>query len=364
MNPRKSGLWTLVVLAIGVAAAGRGEERFGRREKTVTVMTQNLYLGADVAPVVQAALTDPSTVPLAVAEVWAKVRSTDFPARARALAGEIGRTRPDLIGLQEAALYRSQFPADSIGPEPTPATHVEYDFVELLVNALAERGLRYEVVAVSTGFDVELPRLTSFDPLEFEDLRLTEREVILAAADRRPRMKLSNIQAGHFETNLDLGFVVVNRGWASVDVKTRGEEFRFITTHLEADDELVRRSQSNELLLGPARTSMPVVLVGDFNSNANGDETSAAYFNLLSGGLRDAWSEAFPGEAGTTCCQDELLISPVPFSASQERIDLVFLRGDLRVAEIAVVGARITDKTPSGLWPSDHAGVVAEIELH
>jgi len=31
--------------------------------------------------------------------------------------------------------------------------------------------------------------------------------------------------------------------------------------------------------------------------------------------------------------------------------------------DIDVVGDEVTDRTPSGLWPADHAGVVAILEL-
>jgi endonuclease/exonuclease/phosphatase family metal-dependent hydrolase len=307
-------------------------------------------------------MTDPSSIPGAVTEVWAKVRATGFPERARALALEIDRMRPDLIGLQEAVIYRSQFPADSLGPSPTQATHVEYDVVALLQDALSDLGRRYAVVAVSDGFDVELPRVRSVEPLELEDIRLTEREVILASSERHA-LELSHAEAGHFETNRDLGFAVVRRGWASVDAKIHGERFRFVTTHLEADSERVRMLQSDELRDGPANTRLPLVLLGDFNSSALLDETPAAHLDLLSSGLRDAWSLAGRGEPGHTCCHDELLVAPIPFAASRERIDLILLSPDFEVLSVDVVGDEPSDRTPAGLWPSDHAGVVAKLRL-
>ncbi|MBC8645701.1 MAG: endonuclease/exonuclease/phosphatase family protein [Thermoanaerobaculia bacterium] len=365
MKIREPILFLLAVAVANISLAGEGSNEASprAREKTVTVMTRNLYLGAEVAPVIHAARKNPSAVPAAVSKVWAKVQATDFRERARAMALEIDRARPDLIGLQEAVIYRSQFPSDSLGPSPTPATHVEYDFIGLLQKALLDRGLHYAVVAVSTGFDVEMPRVRSRNPLVLEDIRLTESEVILARGERQPAGKLSNVGGSNFETNLDLGFLTVRRGWCAVDVKIHGERFRFITTHLEADNELVRLLQSNELLLGPANTPLPVVLVGDFNSNASGDETSAAYFNLLSGGFRDSWNEMGRGETGDTCCHDELLTAQTPFAASRERIDLILLRGGIDVVSVAVVGNEAADRTPSGLWPSDHAGVVAKLRL-
>ena len=49
----------------------------------ITVMTRNLYLGADMEPVVRAARTgDPSALIDAGSIAWAAVMKTDFPARA------------------------------------------------------------------------------------------------------------------------------------------------------------------------------------------------------------------------------------------------------------------------------------------
>jgi len=52
-----------------------------------------------------------------------------------------------------------------------------------------------------------------------------------------------------------------------------------------------------------------------------------------------------------------------------ERIDYIFYRsdvtalGDKTEIEIETVGDEEEDKTPSDLWPSDHAGVTAEMEF-
>ena len=97
----------------------------------------------------------------------------NFPERAAALAAEVEATQPDLIGLQEAILVRTQSPPD--GPA-TPATTVALDFVQILLNALAARALHYEVVVQSINVDAELPSTLGFD------VRHTDREVILARA--------------------------------------------------------------------------------------------------------------------------------------------------------------------------------------
>ncbi|HEY6930895.1 MAG TPA: hypothetical protein VJA66_14555, partial [Thermoanaerobaculia bacterium] len=171
-----------VLLALGpfcAAALAASPHPKGNDAKTVTVMTRNLYLGADVAPAVTAILSgDPTAVVGAVSEIWAKVRFTDFPARADGISREIAAAQPDLIGLQEAELWRSQTPADFVAGN---ASHVEYDFVEILLHALEARGLHYSAVAQEHGFDIELPGFLSqadADAGVLSDIRLTERDVI------------------------------------------------------------------------------------------------------------------------------------------------------------------------------------------
>ena len=44
-------------------------------------------------------------------------------------------------------------------------------------------------------------------------------------------------------------------------------------------------------------------------------------------------------------------------------LDLILFRGPFKVDDVDVVGEDPDDRTESGLWPSDHAGVVATLEL-
>jgi endonuclease/exonuclease/phosphatase family metal-dependent hydrolase len=359
----------------GAARAERPDDHGGDRR--VTVMTRNLYLGADVSPAIAAVASgDPDAIVAAVSQVWANVRFTDFPARARGLAREIDEAQPDLIGLQEAEIWRSQTPADFT---PGNADHVEYDFVAILLHALRERGLHYAVVAEETGLDAEFPGfLSQADAASgtLSDIRLTEREVILARADLRTSdLRLTNSQTGHFVTNVEfpiapgVNFVVL-RGWASVDARIRGENFRFVTTHLEADSEEVREAQAIEIIEGPANTALPVILVADSNSNANGDATTPAYSAFVGAGFADAWREAHPGRIVSTCCNAELLTNPsFPSRSDNEgRIDLVLYRGasDFRALDVDLLGAKPFDRVWNGrafLWHSDHAGVAATLRL-
>ena len=344
----------LVVAATALLAvpAARAEQPHPfAADRQVTVMTQNLYLGTDLNPIFGA----PNLLALfaATGAGWAQVQSNDFPARAQAIADEIAASNPDLVGLQEATLYRTDVPSD--GPA-TPAETVAYDFIQLLQDALARRGLSYERVATFNGTDVELP--AGLPPLL--DVRFTDRVTLLARSDeRRADLKLSNAQSGTYPTALTIntvaGPITAPRGWASVDVKIRGKSFRFITTHLEAFSPFVRNPQAAELLAGPAATDLPIVAVGDFNSGPGGDPT--AYGILLDGGFSDAW----PDGDGLTCCHATDLHNPNPLLT--KRIDLVLTRGGFETVSADVVGEDPADRTPGGLWPSDHAGVVATLQL-
>jgi endonuclease/exonuclease/phosphatase family metal-dependent hydrolase len=353
-------MWTrsfVIVLGsmlLAVTAAAAGDHG---RDRTVTVMTRNVYHGVDAE--FGAIITEPAQLLSRVTDVYLGYHKRIFPARAQALANEIAATQPDLIGLQEAVLIRVDPIPDGPG---TPAQVVVLDYLQILLDALEARGLRYEPVVISEGFDPEFPSSLGFD------VRHTDREIILVRKERDSALKLSNPRAGHFTVNCTLplgpGFIAIKRGWVSVDVKVRGEEFRFISTHLDGDclpipplgGSAIQVAQAQELLAGPALTRLPVVLVGDLNSSSV-QPMPSAYATLGAAGYADAWVLA-GSDSGFTCCQDDFLANPNP--QLTERIDLVLFRGNLRVSEIQVVGGT---KSASGVWASDHAGVVATIDV-
>jgi endonuclease/exonuclease/phosphatase family metal-dependent hydrolase len=368
----------LLTLALAVPLVAAEAPEKANNRKTVTVMTRNLYVGADLLPAVLAiASGDPEAIVIAVSETFGKVRFTDFNARAEGIASEIDAARPDLVGLQEVTTWRSQTPADFVQGN---AEHVEYDFLAILGQALEARGLHYAVVAHEVGFDAEFPGFLSEAAAaagELSDIRLTDGEAILARTDLQvSELKLTNAQTGHFETNIEFpiseteNFVLL-RGWAFVDAKVRGKSFRFVSTHLEADSEEVREAQALEILAGPADTALPVVFVADSNSNANGDSTTPAYSAFLGDGFVDTWTEANPGVTVSTCCSSELLTSPTLVDPSGDfgRVDLVLYRaaGDFRALGAGLFGTDpATDRVSNGLtliWPSDHAGVAATLQI-
>jgi endonuclease/exonuclease/phosphatase family metal-dependent hydrolase len=156
-------------------------------------------------------------------------------------------------------------------------------------------------------------------------------------------------------------FVFTN-SWQSIDVKVPGKSFRFITTHLDALDSsgTVSGFQAKELLAGPAKTSLPVIVSGDFNS---GPKTAPNAYNALAGALTDTWVVAGLGEPPLTCCHlaPEDLVSD-PNDVYTEDLDQVFTRGALKTKNEHLVGNTAPTPVPEPfLWPSDHAGMVATL---
>ena len=351
----------LIALCVALSAlmAFASPAKADHRRK-LRFMTRNLYLGAPLGPIFASAT--PEQLVANASATWAQVKASDFPGRAEELANELAEEMPDLVGLQEVTLYRS-----GAFNDPARATTVELDFLDELMDEVDERDLPYEVVAQVSAFDGELPVIDGAVP---KDLRLTDRDVILARTDlSESRLTLFNPRSGLYNAKLTIpnplfpgGGLPIDRGWVSVEVRSRGKEFRFINTHLEAFSDEAQEAQSLELLAGPAATSKPVVMTGDFNSAADGSG-SDSYANIVNAGFTDAWSEVFPSNPGYTCCHSDDLMSAAGDLTT--RIDLIFYRGGSSFKAIAaeIVGEEEADKTTSGLWPSDHAGVLSTIEF-
>ena len=342
------GVCAVALLTVLALAAVTADAK--RTPITVRVMTRNLYLGANLDKIVQAKSAPEAFK--AVEDGWADVQANNFPIRARAIAREIATSKPDFVGFQEVSLYRTQTPADFT---VTRATAVALDYVRELNKALAARKLRYRFVGISSATDAELP---AGDPPAM-DIRLNIRDALLVRVDKK--IKVKRVRTGLYATTTPLfgGFVIARRGWVMADVTVSGRSFRVIDTHLESFNDASQVAQGQELAAGPARTSLPTILLGDLNSRADGTGTPT-YANLLAAGFRDAWPQAHPKDTGLTCCHgDDLREVGGPFYS---RIDYVLLKNGFRATAAGILGEDSRDRV-SGLWPSDHAGVWARLRL-
>ena len=104
----------------------------------------------------------------------------------------------------------------------------------------------------------------------------------------------------------------------------------------------------------------PVIVVGDFNSDPEDAGSDGDTYRNFADDYTDAWT-AVSGAPGLTCCQDpDIRNTP---SDLESRIDVIFFRGDATATSADVVGEEAAAMTASGVWPSDHAGVVATLTV-
>lgn len=313
----------------------------------LTVMTYNVYVGANMESLLRT--TNLVEVPGAVAEVYAAFQATDFPGRAAGIARSIKTYQPHVIGLQEISLIRRQAPGDRL-TGGAPAEEVVLDFLEILMAALQAEGLNYQVAAKVQNFDVEMP-MGSFT--DYDDVRLTDFDVILVRED----VTVARPTAVNYTDFLSIEalFVDILRGYVAIDATVSGTTYRVVNTHLEAFTEENRVTQTRELIDALENETLPIVLLGDFNTPA---PDGTAYQMLLSAGYTDVWQMDSEG-TGDTCCQAKELQNEM--SEHRVRIDQIFVRNlELPTSVMTyTVGDKPEDRLPSGLWPSDHAGVVA-----
>jgi endonuclease/exonuclease/phosphatase family metal-dependent hydrolase len=299
------------------------------------------------------------------------VTKTDFPTRAKALAKEIDKDDPVLVGLQEVAWWRS----GTLG-DPAAATTNQFDFLNLLITELNARGLHYAAVSQQDEFEFESPASvcnTSGFPV-LKDERLTMRDVILARTDISPLLfKTSNPQSGNYSNAVSVTFpnpanptspIVVKRGWTSIDVSILGiPAIRFFNTHLESFSAAARAGQAAELMALPAmNTNKAEILVGDLNSDPAAASPDSDAYNIVAGA---GFSET--GNTANTCCHNELLTNPT--ANFTERIDHILTRPGLNgFVNAHVIGndpsLRVNSAAAGGLiWPSDHGGLVAGLTI-
>ncbi len=382
---------TLTGMPAAQATASAGKRPGSPPGKPITVMTRNLYLGADIQRPITAAMEageDPVAVLLALAHATHDTRpvvdQTNFNVRARLLAREIKHTKPDLIGLQEVAWWRhGDIQLDQLGVPN--ATETDYDFLQILLAALRARGERYLPVSVAPRADVEAPSFTGnpYDGTmsdDAQDVRLTMRDVVLMRAGSALRVTGTgeHIYGHNLSIKLPGATLQFDRGYQWVDVRAGATRFRFINTHLEAFRSDLAYAQAAELLAGAVKPGSTNILVCDCNSDPlnhsiKGDigdtQPHSAPYDLITGtgtgGFYDEWLRWAPAEQGWTSGLSETVNDPTA-AGFDHRIDMVFARsangGPLLVDRGTVTGTKLTDRDPAtGLWPSDHGGVVLRL---
>jgi endonuclease/exonuclease/phosphatase family metal-dependent hydrolase len=374
-------LGLLSVVAVALLASPADAKRGAPKVK---VMTRNVYLGADLTPGIEAG-TFPELVD-AAGGILNEVDANKFQVRAKGLAKEILDRKPDLVGLQEAALWRDAPCGSPFIPPQATHVHKGGNFIQLLMNQLNDGGKRYRVVVEQPEFDFETPANTDGSPDHSCDIqaRLTMRDAILVR--RHAGVKTSDPQGDNFETLLQVRVsgvpVNVTRGWTAVDATVGdGPEFRFVNTHLEAfdnqptgnttnqgtevDNGQVRKTQALELIEpdGPATSERPVILLGDLNSDVKtaikpGD--GAANWALLKAGFEERSTR----DPLSCCLETSLMKFPEGGGKKSDfdhKVDHI-MTGDPE--EVGRVRQAVTGRKPrNGFWNADHAGLFSVLKF-
>jgi hypothetical protein len=383
----------LTLLPGGAAAAGKGKKVC----HTLTAMSRNLYLGADLTPALQA--TSINGAVDAAFGIEQQVHATKFPSvRAALLANEVKKIRPDVLGVQEGAWWRTApYNLSAVGsPSATQTDPAGGDFLTNLLSKLNKGNgkgkksasaakkksgaVRYRLAASNNEFDFELPINKGSgglgpciaDASQCHNERLTMRDAIFV----KKGVKVSNVTSGHFNVLLRVlvgGALPVNvtRGWVAADVKVHGRTFHVVDTHLEAFDSNanntgsdtntypkggIREAQAKQLVApgGPTTSKFPTILIGDLNSDvpAHGDQVTPgdtlAYQAVLNGGFL----EKSPSIPPFGCCiADPNLVSTSTANVTH-RVDHIMSNSN----KVRFQKGGLTHSY-NGLWSSDHFGL-------
>jgi hypothetical protein len=371
----------LLVAPLGVAPAQAVDG-------TVTVMSRNLYLGADVAIALEL-LPD---MPAAAQFMWEQVAATDFDARVDSLAAELVEYRPDVVGIQEATTWVCR-------PSWFSSSTVVYDFLDQLLEATEAAGTPYVIAehdgvqAMNPGYSIPaLPGLTTVqDPATFQPIfgadevacGFTIGDAVLVRADLAE--SVSAVGTGDYEAKYVVVPVVfeVPRGFAWADIDFPQGRARFVATHLEsgwaAGSAPASAQQARELIETTSAWTMPLVVIGDFNAdprdprgsdapnpglqpdvttgcseqvNAPGastaDATCNAYWAMVQAGFTDSGPDA-RDPANATWGASALLAGPDLQRLTQaegnpygftDRLDYIFVANGVTVRDAGLVGER------------------------
>lgn len=363
-------------------------------EPSVTVMSRNIYLGADVGVAMELI----PNFPAAAQFMWEQVKKTDFSKRAPVLAAEILIEKPDVIGIQEATTWYCKKNLFS-------KKVAVFDFTK---NLLAELKGEYVIPAkagvksFNPGYSIApVPYLTKVnDPDTFQPLFGTDSAACgFEIADTifiksSLGEKVLNVGNTEYEDTYTIvpTLMTIYRGYTWADIEIAGTPVRFISTHLESiwDKNKIPNSakQASQLISDLANTKMPVVVIGDFNSDprdprpsnaanpglqptasdecpANSNKCSA-YKIMLEAGFNDSGPDS--SEPTTyTWGMNALLTGPDPdrLKAAQsmgnlygftDRLDYIFSKNGIEVTTSKIIGF----KAP---YSTDHAGVLAELKI-
>lgn len=243
-------------------------------------------------------------------------RFAHLPARLDHIAAEIRRLDPDIVLLQEVPWTRRLGDGGTYLSAATGLNHL----------SVRDNGNRHLL-----GFETGLAILSRYSLSDAEAVELSPR-------------------AGFFENRLALR-AGADTPWGPVQV---------VVTHLTHGNRETNRRQSERLSEWVEGIPHgPIVVGGDFNAVPESPQIRA-----LSAKWTDTYRSANGTDGGLTCCTEAS-----PHSSDQgrsARIDYLFVVPS-SPTPAAVLSSRLVLSRPfrwrdEWIWPSDHAGVLTEID--
>jgi len=232
-----------------------------------------------------------------------------WEARRAAIVSAIQAQSPDIIGFQEIQRGIGKDEAGCNQAEQLAARLPGYETIYQPAHPMPGRG--WEGLAIFSRYPIRRGGYTdlSRDPEDPED---RHQRIVLAAEIATPEGVLVC-----FNTHLSLSRPARSR--------TAREVVEFVTRFAEG---------------------RPLVLIGDFNDLPDSEPIA-----FLRQHFTDAWQELHPLEPGYTW----------HVSQPQRRIDYIFTAGGVHILSCELAACQ---PGPEGVYPSDHCGLVATIELN
>lgn len=242
---------------------------------------------------------------------------SNFEQRTALLKQEIGRLAPDIVLLQE-------------------------------VPWVSQHGLMAQQLAKQNGFNYVYLRANGNYPL----IRFEEGVAIFSHYPLK-QISFTELQpvAGLFENRIVL----------HATVETPHGDIDLFVTHLTNGNASINAAQTESLLaFVQNEATHPAIIAGDFNA-----VESSPQMVKLAEFWQDSYRLVYPREPGPTCCISDLVNAPT--TELQERIDYLFLapigENVLNLVTVDPVFAEPVTAVNGRLWLSDHAGILATIQV-
>ena len=334
----------------------------------IQVYSQNVYPGFNIDAVEAAFGQSPEAAVMALTNGLLVLDATNWRERAARMALEIEARDPDVIVLSElVSVKREGFqavsgflggtPFEPLAPYWSALPDRTTDFLPIFTEELIKRGLHYNLVDTLRLTDVTIP-IPGF-PVTVA-AQYIDRDAMFARAD----VQVDAVTTDTFAVSLQ-SIATQTRGWIAADVQVHGKPWLVVGTHpapswVEAGE----TPHITELLGAVAGATRPTIIAGDLNLLP----TSAEYGQLAAAGFVDLWTlRNGSSPLRATCCHGDDETLRDANDGLEKTIDYVMARAipgyAIGPVQFTIFGDNLTERTATGMWPSDHAGLFAQLVL-